>query len=394
MIQPQPPLILHVIHHLVMGGMETGLVNLINRLPETRFRHAIACVEDYSDFRDRIQRKDVEVVAMHRSRIGTWGLRKAIFDLCRRLKPTIVHSRNMSGLDAILPAYFAGVRHRVHGEHGWDVNDLDGIGFKPALLRRLHAPFVERYVTVSTHLEDYLVERVKVPRSKITQIYNGVDTRRFEPRNASSVSALPLGFTDRDSIVLGTVGRIQPVKDQATLVRAFADLLRSNREMARRARLVVIGDGPLLSNLRKLVETLDIASSVWLPGSLSNVPDLLRSFDVFVLPSLSEGISNTILEAMATGLPVLATRAGGNVELVEEGATGRLFAPGDVEGLVSLLGELVTNDPLRQRMAVSARQVSIQRFGIERMIEQYEATYESLIRRPHRPTDQYTRDIN
>src|SRR5579872_4525809 len=90
------PLVLHVIHHLVTGGMENGLVNLVNTMPESSYRHAIACIEDYSAFRDRIRRPGVEVIALHRSRVGIWRTRRELFTLCRRLRPAIIHSRNMS----------------------------------------------------------------------------------------------------------------------------------------------------------------------------------------------------------------------------------------------------------------------------------------------------------
>ena len=159
MTPPEPPLVLHVIHHLTTGGLENGLVNLINAMPRTAFRHAIACIEDYSSFRDRLADPSVEVVALHRSRIGVWRMRRELFRLFRRLKPAIVHTRNLSGLDAQLPARAAGVRRIVHGEHGWDVDDIHGTGRRPALLRRLHAPLVDRYITVSKDLERYLVQR-------------------------------------------------------------------------------------------------------------------------------------------------------------------------------------------------------------------------------------------
>jgi len=109
------PLILHVIHHLVIGGMENGLVNLINHMPRECFRHAVACIEGYSDFRQRITRPDTEVFALHRSNAGVWKIRKQLFQLCRRLQPQVVHSRNLSGLDALAPARFAGVRNCIHG---------------------------------------------------------------------------------------------------------------------------------------------------------------------------------------------------------------------------------------------------------------------------------------
>jgi len=373
-----PPLVLHVIHHLVVGGMENGLVNLINRMPPQRVRHMIVCIEDYSDFRQRIERPEVDVLALHRSRIGIWSLRRRLLELCRRVSPTIVHTRGPSGLDALLPAWLAGVRHTIHGEHGWDVADLHGKSWKPVLLRRLHAPLVSHYVTVSKDLRRYLVDRVGISERRITQIYNGVDTDRFRPRGDGRRELFPAGFAGPDSIVIGTVGRIQPVKDQATLMRAFAELVRQHPQLEARLRLVIVGDGPLLRDLRELAVTLRVAESIWTPGAASNVADLMRGFDLFVLPSLNEGISNTILEAMASGLPVIASAVGGNPELVDEGCTGRLFAPQDVPALTQLLAHYVVNVEQRQQHAQAARNAAMQRFGLGAMMSGYLALYERL----------------
>ena len=372
------PLVLHVIHHLVVGGMENGLVNLINRVPPQRLRHMVVCIEDHSDFRQRIQRPDVEVIAMHRSRIGVWSLRRRLRELCRRVSPTIVHTRGLSGLDALLPARLAGVRRTVHGEHGWDVSDLHGKSWKPVLLRRVHAPLVSHYVTVSKDLQRYLVERVGISQRRITQIYNGVDTERFRPRDERTEGSFPGGFAGPDAIVIGTVGRIQAVKDQATLVRAFAELRRQRADLEPRLRLVVVGDGPLLPDLRDLVDTLGVAHRVWMPGAASNVAELMRLLDLFVLPSLNEGISNTILEAMASGVPVIASAAGGNLELVDEGCTGRLFAPQDVPALTRLLADYAADAGLRQRHARAARDAAVQRFGLDAMVNNYLTLYEQL----------------
>jgi sugar transferase (PEP-CTERM/EpsH1 system associated) len=370
------PLVLHVIHHLVIGGMENGLVNLINRMPQEYLRHAVACIEDYSDFRQRITRADTEVVALHRSKTGVWTMRKELFQLCRSMQPRVVHSRNLSGLDVLAPARLAGVRHCIHGEHGWDVGDLDGRRWRPAMLRRIHSPLVERYVVVSKDLERYLVRRVGIAAGRISQIYNGVDTERFAPRPSGAIDGLPAEFAEQDTLVIGTVGRIQPVKDQVTLLKAFAELVQSYA----RLRLAVIGDGPLLGDLRRFAETLGIAKLTWLPGAIGNIPDALRRFDVFVLPSLSEGISNTVLEAMASGVPVVATAAGGNLEIVEDGYCGRLFPPGDVATLARLLSGYIVDPLLRQAHAVAARRVAVERFSLDTMVRKYQEIYLDLCR--------------
>lgn len=370
------PLILHVIHHLVTGGMENGLINLINNLPESRFRHAVACVEDFSDFRLRLTRVDTPVIAFHRSQIGIWRLRQGLFRLCRQLRPAIVHSRNQSGLDALLPARLAGVPHCIHGEHGWDVSDLNGKRTKPALLRLLHSPLVDRYITVSGDLKKYLVQRVHIDPERVTQIINGVDTARFSPPSHRSLELFPEGFAGTDSIIIGTVGRIQAVKDQETLLRAFAELVKGGEGFGARARLVIVGDGPLRNQLKTLADALGISALTWFPGDTRNIAEVLRAFDIFVLPSLAEGISNTLLEAMATGLPLVATATGGNVELVSDGVNGRLFVPGDVQALTRLLSAYLSDPSMMTTHGNSARKMAVQRFSLPTMLASYQAVYE------------------
>ncbi|HRD86742.1 MAG: TIGR03088 family PEP-CTERM/XrtA system glycosyltransferase [Candidatus Accumulibacter sp.] len=373
------PLILHVIHHLATGGLENGLVNLINHLPENRFRHAVACVEDFSDFRCRLTRSDTPVFALNRSRTGVWRLRRELFRLCRQLQPTIVHSRNQSGLDALLPAKLAGVPCCIHGEHGWDVDDLAGRRVKPVLLRRLHAPLVDRYITVSAELRNYLVERVGISSRRVTQIINGVDTVRYAPAtHAERWQSLPAGFAVPGSVLIGTVGRLQAVKDQATLLRAFARVSRDGDAAASRARLVIVGDGPLRESLRRLAAELGVSSLTWFPGAVSNVSELLQAFDLFVLPSLAEGISNTLLEAMATGLPLLATQTGGNVELVANELSGHLFQPRDVAGLSDLLRLYLADPRLRQQHGSAAREIAVARFSLATMLANYQSVYEEF----------------
>ena len=142
--------------------------------------------------------------------------------------------------------------------------------------------------------------------------------------------------------------------------------------------LAVIGDGPLLHDLRLLAETLGIAPLAWLPGAIDYIPEVLRRFDVFVLPSLSEGISNTVLEAMASGLPVVATAAGGNLELVEDGYCGRLFPARDSSTLARLLAGYIANPTLRRAHGTSARRRAVEHFSLHTMISNYERVYLDL----------------
>ena len=377
MTTAQPLTIAHVIHHLVIGGMENGVVNLINCLPRERFRHVVICIEDYSDFRQRIERDDVEVHALHRSKSGTWGMRWKLFTLLRRLRPDIVHSRNMSGLDALLPARLSGIK-TLHSEHGFDVDNLRGSATRPALLRRLHSPLVRRYVTVSDDLRRLLTEQWGVAANRVTQIYNGVDTERFCPSKPRRHELLPQALQGAGLFVVGAVGRVQAIKDQSTLLRAFATLLARRSEWRTRLRLVLVGDGPLLKTLMALAQELGIAPLVWFAGARHDVSALLQAMDLFVLPSLMEGISNTLLEAMATGMPVLATAVGGNVELLDEGVVGATFTVGDTRTLAAMIENYAGDAELCARHGAAARQRAVQHFSLQAMVANYQDVYETL----------------
>jgi glycosyltransferase involved in cell wall biosynthesis len=156
-------------------------------------------------------------------------------------------------------------------------------------------------------------------------------------------------------------------------------MLQCQPDLRETARLAIVGNGPLLEGLRLLAKSLGIGTLTWMPGAVSNVPAILRAFDLFVLPSLSEGISNTILEAMASGLPVLATAVGGNIELIEAGRSGDFFQPGDVQSLASLLTKYVSDPSLRHEQGRAARRIATEKFSLAAMVANYQAVYEAMI---------------
>lgn len=377
----QPKLIAHVIHHLMIGGLENGLVNLINRIPPDQYRHAIICIEDYSDFRLRIQRPDVQVYAMYRSKNSHFALQWKLFRLFHEIKPEIVHSRNTSALDSLLPAVLAGVPHRVHGEHGWDVDDLTGQNKKKQWLRRLHKPMVQQYIALSKHTEKYLHAHIHVPAQRLNQIYNGVDVTRFFPAEVRQPLPGKQGFASDKQIVIGTVGRLQLVKNQQALIAAFAYLLKQYPNLHEQVRLVVVGDGICMPEIREKIEETGISEVVWLAGARDDIPDLLRCFDIFVLPSLAEGISNTILEAMATGLPIVATDVGGNAELIDNDQTGKIVPAGNIETLAEAMLAYISDEKLRRTHGHAARQRVMEKFTLDKMVADYVQLYDTMCSR-------------
>ena len=374
-----PPLVAHVVHHFGTGGLENGLVHLINGTPPGRYRHALVCLADATDFVRRIHQPGVELIQLHRRAGQDWAVLARLGRTLRALRPAIVHTRNLSALEGQIPAALVSGARRVHGEHGRDVFDLAGANRKYNLLRRAIRPLVHRYVPVSRDLAEWLERRIGVEPERIRQIYNGVDPLRFSPRQGARPNLAPPGFLPDPALVVGTVGRLAGVKDQATLLDAFA--CATSGDAIPQARLVLVGDGPLRKDLEGRARALGIAGRVWFAGDRADVNDLMRLFDLFALPSLGEGISNTVLEAMASGLPVIATRVGGNPELVREGSTGVLVPPGDPEALGAQIARLLADADLRRGLGRAARERIIQGFSWERCVEQYLGVYDELLGR-------------
>ncbi|MEJ2345806.1 MAG: TIGR03088 family PEP-CTERM/XrtA system glycosyltransferase [Gammaproteobacteria bacterium] len=376
--QSSTPLIAHVVYRFDMGGLENGLVNLINRLPERQFRHAIVSLTDYSDFRDRLTH-DIPIFALNKRPGNDFALYWRLWKTFHQLKPDVVHTRNLNALEAQVPAFLAGVRGRIHGEHGWDVHDQDGRSRKYRWWRRVFRPFVQRYVALSRHIEGYLENEVRVPTDRIVRICNGVDTETFGPPAGGREPLPEVGGAGDVDLVIGTVGRLEAVKDQITLARAFVRLVADQPELMNRCRLVMIGEGSLRPEIERVLSDAGLAGSVWLPGARDDVARLLRGFDVFVLPSKAEGISNTILEAMASGLPVVATDVGGNRELVADGTTGFLVPRDDPEAMAGALLNYVRNPELAKSHGRSARRRIEAEFSIDGMVRRYGDLYSEVL---------------
>jgi sugar transferase (PEP-CTERM/EpsH1 system associated) len=373
----QPPLIVHVVNALRMGGLENGLVNLINRIPEDQFRHAIICLTDYDDFAERINRVDVEIIALHKrpgkDPIWYWRMWRAL----RRLQPNIVHTRNLATIETQFLAFLAGVSGRVHGEHGWDMYDLGGSNSKYLLLRKLLKPFIHMFIPLSIEIHEYLANRVGVESRRITRICNGVDTSVFCPPEEGSER--PEELAGNKDIVIGYVGRMEHVKDPLNLVDAFIQGVARLPETRNRVRLAMIGDGTLLQKVIEKIEEHDLCDRTWLPGHRNDIPEILRIFNVYVLPSKAEGISNTILESMSTGLPVVATRVGGNAELVEVGGNAMLVPASDSDALSEAIWNYVQSRELRHKHGQKSRDIAESAFSIDKMVSDYCQVYRQLL---------------
>jgi sugar transferase (PEP-CTERM/EpsH1 system associated) len=346
-------------------------------MPADAYRHAVISLTEITDFRKRVVRDDVTFIALHKAPGHGFWIYGRLFRLFRELRPAIVHSRNLAALEVVIPAWLAGVPVRLHGEHGRDVDDLNGASKKYQWVRRIYRPFVTHFIALSKNLDDYLKSRVGVAPDKVAQIYNGVDAHRFHPAEVrQEIAGCP--FVAPDYWLVGTVGRMQLVKDQTTLARAFVRALEMCPELNNRLRLLMIGDGLLREQALAILEKAGVSACAWLPGPRDDIPEILRGLDCFVLPSLAEGVSNTILEAMACGLPVIATDVGGNGELVEAGRTGELVPANDPESMARQIVAYALNPETARAAGRAGREAVERRFSLAAMTHSYRALYDRL----------------
>jgi sugar transferase (PEP-CTERM/EpsH1 system associated) len=373
-------LIAHVIFRLSTGGLENGLVNLINNLPVEKYRHVIICMTDHTDFRNRLTRNDVEIYCLHKKEGKDFLVYFRLFRLLSKLKPNILHTRNLSALEAQLPGYFSGIKCRIHGEHGRDIDDVDGKNFKHVLLRRFYRLLVQKYVPMSKDLEAWLIQQINVSPDRIEQIYNGVDIEKFKPAQCKPLMLLPQAFRGKGLIIFGHVGRQEKVKDPVTLLAAFIYLVKNYPTLSARTRLILVGYGSLHDSLQKMAVQAGVADQVWLTGERSDVSKLMTTFDVFVLPSINEGISNTILEAMGTGLPVIATQVGGNPELVVDQQSGLLVPSQNPQAMAEAFKFYIDTPEIIPQYGEFGRKLCEKRFSLQRMLADYMNVYDQVFK--------------
>ena len=364
--------ILHVLHAFSAGGLENGIVNLINRSPE-KFQHELCLLTRGGDFLNRLKHP-VVYYELHKQPGNDLSIFLRIREILSKSKADIVHTCNWAAFDGVLASCLAPRVTLLHGEYGRHITDPEGLDKRKNLLRRLFRFRVRKFVVVSENLHRWLMEVVGLPREKLVFIPNGVDTERFQPSRGSGLrQELGIG---RDEFVVGSIGRLDPVKNHLGLLRAVEILSRQGI----RVRLVIVGDGPEHPRLEEFVRSKSIEPAPILLGYRSDVPELYRLFDLFVLNSIAEGMSNTLLEAMASALPIICTAVGGNVELVADGERGRWVPVANDEALAGRISEYLQSVELRRAHGHESRKFVESRFSLRQMVERYLDLYQAAVR--------------
>jgi len=364
---------MHVVDSFGTGGTEEGIRKLLSGLDPAAFEQIVCSVTPSAPNDTKTGTRVISVGRPGGGRQLLVGRLKRVFNQGR---PDIVHSRNWGAIEAVAAARFAGVRAVVHSEHGLESSTYRHQPWRRNVLRRLSFAWADRVFAVSHALSAYYAQQLRIKKTRINVIPNGVDTEKFRARQEVRYAARRRLGISSDTLVVGTVGRLDPVKDHRTLFLAIDRLLASGVPV----QLVIVGDGPERRALDQHVQARALlAKRTVFVGETSDVVSQLNSFDVFVIPSLAEGMSNALLEAMSVGLACIATEVGGNPELVEHGSSGLLFEAGNIGMLFTQLRELALQPELRFDLGAKARRRVETCFSLHNMLTNYTNLYKQAL---------------
>lgn len=368
--------ILYFTNSTLWGGVEEHICGLLRNLSRDAFRTELVCDPLlYERFRWAVS-EDIPVRALRLSSLGDFAGALRLASLLRRERFHIVHSHMFwSSLFASPIARLCGVPiivETLHGTEAWRK------GWKANyLIDRATTRFVSKYVAVSEYDARFLQEKKGVARKKIAVIHNGAEVGRFSS-TTSKRKALrqAMGFEDSDCILI-MVARFHAGKGHRILFEAMRELVGAHP----RLKLICLGQGDEEVQLRELRRALGLESCIQLAGQQQNVAEWLAAADMNVLPSFYEGLPLTILEAMAAGLPTVASNVGGIPDVIEDGANGILVPPGDSHKLAAAISQLIEDCAMRTRMGEAARDRVSQRFTLEQQVSSTENMYLDLCRK-------------
>jgi sugar transferase (PEP-CTERM/EpsH1 system associated) len=353
--------VLHVVLSLQVGGLEKFVLDLVDKY-KTNINSVIVCLEGKGELAQLLD--NIKIIELEKASGLSLKIVMQLVALVKKLDIDIIHTHNPG------PHYYGAITGFltgcpvIHTKHGRNRPTVK----KKVWLNRIFSFFTEKIVAVSQNAADVCLDVEKIPLSKLVVILNGIDTSTFRPVQNDNVNELL-------PVRIGIVARLSWEKDHSTLLNACKLLADKNSFF----HLEIIGDGPLRDTLEGTAGTLGLDKFVSFSGMRHDVPELLRQLDIFVLSSTTEGISLTLLEAMATELPVVATNVGGNPEVVLDGETGYIVPSQNPEEMANKLLLLINDKKLRQQMGFKGRERVIENFSIIETARKYEALYREVL---------------
>ena len=365
-----PIKVIYMAHAFMVGGAEEMVLNLVRRLP-SRFAPMVCCINRAGPIGEEIRATGVpfQVLGLNP------GLQHPldVFTIARYLRetqPAIVHTFLLT---ASLYGRAAAILARVPIVIGTEVNIYEHKRPHHVLVERLLMRGTDRVVVSAESVKEFYARQVHADRTRIDVIYNAVDWSQLGVTVARDELRASLGVAPSD-IVAGIIARLTPQKAHAHLFEALA-----TTPALANLHLLVVGDGELRDDLQRRVNELGLQARVHFLGARRDLGNLLNALDMFVMPSLWEGLPLSLVLAMGAGLPIVATRVAGIPEVVHDGRTGLLVAPGDSNALGAALARFVASADLRESIGAAAKEFVTPRFGADEYVASVTALYDQLL---------------
>ena len=368
--------VLHVVLSLGTGGLENGIINIINGSNKDEFHTDVICIRERGELHSRIENSSTKVFYDKELASGLVNsikhIRKTILNEGYDILHTHGWATMLAGYLAIKSLTFN--RNKpiiINGEHG----TLYFESKQQIAIQRFLFKQMRLNLSVSVALVNEVSRRFNVSTNIFKAIINGVNVNKFAPNSEQRHSVREELNLIEENLLIGSVGRLVEVKNYPSLIKAFAMVLKKQPN----ARLALAGDGPDKKTLEALIEERGLKNKVFLMGRREDVPSVMNAFDIFVLPSFREGLSNTILEAMSSALPVVVTNVGGSPEIVIENKTGHLFEVSNTTQLADILDSLMIDRKKLRTMSEDARKHVVKNYSLETMVNNYQQTYRDLL---------------
>jgi len=306
----------------------------------------------------------------------------AVFELVSLIKKeryVIVHTHNSkAGFIGRLAAKIAGVPVIVHTVHGFAFHPYEKFWRRKIFifLERLATRWCDVMIVISEAMVNWAVKERIVTCDKIVKIYSGIEIDKFLFQTNISAKRKAWGIKD-DELVIGEVAKLWEGKGQDILLAAIPEIIREVSNL----KVIFVGEGELEHRLKNIAYKLNIQDKIIFTGFRADIPEITSVFDIACLPTLWEGMGRSVLEAMVSGKPVVASRVGGIVDLVQDGVTGILVEPGDYQALAKAIIRLLKDKGLRQKMGEEARKRVDERFSTEKMVAEIEKIYNELLKK-------------
>jgi glycosyltransferase involved in cell wall biosynthesis len=354
--------VLHIIGRLSYGGAENLLLDLCRKIDKTKFDISVLALQGAGSLQPKFEAAGVKVEVMRKRFKGDLAMIRKVKEYIGKQKPDIVHTHLFVGdyyggqaaLKAKVPVIVS-TKHDILSEG--KVRDF--------LVHRVHRK-INKIVAISRATKDFIIKHEKVPFEKVALIYNGIDSDKFYLPESKIFS--------QEITKIGAIGRLSPEKGHKYLIRACRFI------KDKKWRLLLVGDGAVRKDLERAVQLLDLEGYVTFVGEVEDVRPYLEQIDIFVLPSLSEGLSLAIIEAAFAGRFIIATNVGGVPEIIKDKETGLLFKPKSIEQLVSRLKWAMEHKDEASKMARRLQAEVVDRFDINLIIKQYEQLYYDLLK--------------